>query len=177
MPVAMRSLFVQILIYGSPENPKRLSETFKENLSEDFIHAVRQNGQPKENAINRGYRIITRKLNTEATEGRNFQYWVSGKKVLRINRFAEGVWSRCVDVTDFLDCPRRLVADSCGWSRNSSSFRMSTHSLDAFDNATISASVDETDTQACFFLAQLIVPLNNLNKYPVFDSLEARSSA
>lgn len=32
MPVAMRSLFVQILIYGSPENPKRLWETFKENL-------------------------------------------------------------------------------------------------------------------------------------------------
>lgn len=76
MPVAMRSLFVQILIYGSPENPKRLWETFQENLSEDFIHAARQNGQPIENAINRAYRIIAKKLNTEATEGRNFQYWV-----------------------------------------------------------------------------------------------------
>lgn len=51
-------------------------ETFKENLSEDLIHAARQNGQSIENAINRGYRIIAKKLNTEATEGRNFQYWV-----------------------------------------------------------------------------------------------------
>ncbi|GBP60013.1 hypothetical protein EVAR_41295_1 [Eumeta japonica] len=76
MPVAMRSLFIQILIYGSPENPKRLWDTFKENLSEDFIHAARRNGQSVNSAINRAYRIIAHKLNTEATEGRNFQYWV-----------------------------------------------------------------------------------------------------
>ncbi|CAH0716011.1 unnamed protein product, partial [Brenthis ino] len=59
----------------SPENPNRLWEKFKENLSEDFIRAIRQNGKPIENAINRGYRMIARKLNTETTEGRNFQYW------------------------------------------------------------------------------------------------------
>ncbi|GBP88599.1 hypothetical protein EVAR_25098_1 [Eumeta japonica] len=76
MPVAMRSLFIQILIYGSPENPKRLWDTFKENLSEDFIHAARRNGQSVNSAINRAYRIIAHKLNTKATEGRNFQYWV-----------------------------------------------------------------------------------------------------
>lgn len=71
MPVAMRSLFTQILIYCS-QFSKRLSGTFKVNLAEDFIYAARLNRQSIDHAINRTDRIIAHTLNAEATEGRNF---------------------------------------------------------------------------------------------------------
>ena len=44
IPRTMRNLFTQILIFGAPENPKLLWETFKENLAEDFIREARLNG-------------------------------------------------------------------------------------------------------------------------------------
>lgn len=34
-------------------------------MSGDFIHVAQQNGQFKENAINRGYRIIAQENDTE----------------------------------------------------------------------------------------------------------------
>lgn len=76
MPRAMRTLFVQILIFGSPENPKALWDQFKENLAEDFIREARKNGSSIDEAIKGAYRIIAHKLDTEATEGRNFRDWV-----------------------------------------------------------------------------------------------------
>uniref|UniRef100_A0A2C9KDP4 Helitron helicase-like domain-containing protein n=1 Tax=Biomphalaria glabrata TaxID=6526 RepID=A0A2C9KDP4_BIOGL len=76
-PRAMRTLFTQILIFGSPENPKRLWEMFKADLAEDFLLEIERTGGRVEDAINHTYRIIASKLNTEATEGRDFQYWVN----------------------------------------------------------------------------------------------------
>ncbi|XP_055871668.1 uncharacterized protein LOC129923663 [Biomphalaria glabrata] len=76
-PRAMRTLFTQILIFGSPENPKRLWEMFKADLAEDFLLEIGHTGGRVEDAINHTYRIIASKLNTEATEGRDFQYWVN----------------------------------------------------------------------------------------------------
>ena len=49
---------------------------FKEELAEDFIREARRNTTSIEEAIKRAYRIIAYKLNTEATEGRNFRFWV-----------------------------------------------------------------------------------------------------
>lgn len=51
MPRGMRTLFIQILIFGSPENPKALWDTFKENLAEDFIRDARRNGSSIVEAI------------------------------------------------------------------------------------------------------------------------------
>lgn len=76
MPRAMSTLFTQILIFGAPENPKILWDTFKEDLAEDFIHRARENGTSVDEAIRKAYRIIAHKLNSQATDGRNFQFWV-----------------------------------------------------------------------------------------------------
>ena len=76
MPRAMRILFTQILILGSPENPKRLFDMFKHDLAQDFIKQAERLGTSVENAVKHAYRIIAYKLNSEATEGRTFQYWV-----------------------------------------------------------------------------------------------------
>ena len=76
MPSAMRILFVQILIFGCPEDPKGLWERFKIQLAEDFILQARRNNRSEYVAIKRAYRIIAFKLNTTATEGRNFRFWV-----------------------------------------------------------------------------------------------------
>lgn len=76
LPRAIRTLFIQILIYGSSENPKNLWDTFKEDLAGDFINQAREIGTSVEEAIQKAYRIIAHKLNTEVTEGRNFRHWV-----------------------------------------------------------------------------------------------------
>lgn len=76
MPKVLRTLFVQILIFGSPENPKRLWDMFHLELAEDLIYEAIQTGGSQEDAIKRAYRIIAHKLNTQATEGRKFSYWV-----------------------------------------------------------------------------------------------------
>lgn len=47
----MRTLFIQLLIYGSPENPKNVWDTFKEDLAEDFINQARENDISVEEAI------------------------------------------------------------------------------------------------------------------------------
>ena len=76
MPSVMRILFVQILIFGCPEDPKGLWERFKNHLAEDFILQARRNNRSEDAAIKRAYRIIAFKLNTTATEGRKFRFWV-----------------------------------------------------------------------------------------------------
>lgn len=76
MPRVMRTLFCQILILGSPENPKRLWEMFKEHLAQDFIQEALRTQNSVEEAIKRAYRVIAYKLNIEGGEGRNFQHWI-----------------------------------------------------------------------------------------------------
>ena len=84
----------QILIFGAPENPKLLWETFKENLAEDFIREARLNGTSIDEAIIRAYRIIAHKLNTAATEGRNFCFWVQRYNVDDIKDYDNVVKSK-----------------------------------------------------------------------------------
>ena len=45
-------------------------------MAEDYIREARLNGTSIDEAIKRAYRVIANKLNTEATEGRNFRFWV-----------------------------------------------------------------------------------------------------
>ncbi|XP_054274451.1 uncharacterized protein LOC128994153 [Macrosteles quadrilineatus] len=89
MPSVMRTLFCQILILGSPENPKRLWDMFKDELAEDFLREAEISGTPLEDSYNRAYRIIAYKLNTEATEGRNFQFWVENYGMDDIQNFQD----------------------------------------------------------------------------------------
>ncbi|CAH2086126.1 unnamed protein product [Euphydryas editha] len=90
MPVAMRSLFVQILIYGSPENPKHLWETFKENLSEDFIH-VQNFGF--ENIDNYDLEDNQENLNTDesAVLGEQMYLLLKGKQIEVVNSILQAV--------------------------------------------------------------------------------------
>ncbi|XP_054289208.1 uncharacterized protein LOC129004674 [Macrosteles quadrilineatus] len=69
------------------KNPKRLWDMFKDELAEDFLREAEISGTPLEDAYNRAYRIIAYKLNTEATEGRNFRFWVENYGMDDINDF------------------------------------------------------------------------------------------
>nr|XP_042901178.1 uncharacterized protein LOC122269910 [Parasteatoda tepidariorum] len=100
MPSVMRILFAQILILGAPENPKRLWELFKEDLAEDFIREARRTGGSIEEAIKRAYRIIAHKLNTEATEGRNFRYWVQTHGMEDIDNYEQDLEHDMIDVDE-----------------------------------------------------------------------------
>ena len=54
----MRNLFTQILIFGAPENPKLLWETFKEKLAEDFIREARVNSASVVESIKRAIELL-----------------------------------------------------------------------------------------------------------------------
>lgn len=99
MPRAMRNLFAQILIYGEPENPKQLWDKFKEDLAEDLIYAAKKSNGSKEEAIKKAYRRIAYKLETEATEGRKFKYWV-GLGMDKVDYFETEEFSEIISKDD-----------------------------------------------------------------------------
>lgn len=81
-PSQLRTLFATILIQNMPAEPLKLWETFRNELSEDFLHKYPEN---PEKAYNSAYKLIAHKLNMMQFGPRNFQYFVKNFGMPSVN--------------------------------------------------------------------------------------------